>query len=344
MRVAPFIRAGIYLFAWTLALQPLFASSEIATDIAAFTKLAKQLRESDKADERTLRVTKLFSDKLPDYGEVERLDAAVAALLKASLPCTSDLRIVNSRKTAFRGKSAAEVFFILDRDSAMKHVVKAFRHPESNPGGLAAELSSMASIRERKLASVACATPIAAGKCRHKGTSYGLLLQSAASGARLDRYIVDIAAHHPGAPERQESLLKARHVFMRVGGCLAEFNGLDQSRRASLARDGSLRIKAEFARLLKPAVKAKVKGQIDLGRLKKMVDLQLSNCLNQGNFYHHGDAGLKNVFYDAESDKITLIDLARINKKISRSGKPLSHSLYDFFQMWNTLDETVGPI
>ena len=134
-----------------------------------------------------------------------------------------------------------------------------------------------------------------------------------------------------------------RQAFLRAGASLAEFNGLTSEQRASLARSESFRIVVEFDRLFSPEVKAKVQGKCDLGALRRSLNRKLKKILHRlGKFYQHGDAGLKNFFYDAASDKSTLIDVSRIHHRISKSGKPLCHSLYDFVHMWRKLAQEVN--
>lgn len=309
-----------------------------ATDVAFFTKLSKQLRgiptTTLKDEKRSANIVNLIQSKLPDCGTVNKLEDAIEPLLDDAYPSNSNWKIVNVKQLGMGGKSKADVFFVFDDKGVKRAVVKAFRRTN----GLVAELSSIALIKERRLPYVATPTPLAVGKCSYNDSIYGLLMETVASGLRLDQYLKNVATYPQGSPERDVSFSQALRAFSRAGTCLAEFNGLDKDVRDHIAKDGCLRVKLEIDRQITPPLLEKY--AFDVAKIKKIVDQKLHKILayHAKKFYRHGDAGLKNLFYDPAIDKLFLIDVARVHNGVKKSGEPSTNNLYDFIHLWKHLE------
>jgi Phosphotransferase enzyme family len=317
------------------------SDSPSTTDISYFTHQSKKLRQkkkhlSSKEDERLTQHNYQYLKELPNFGNTEQMEKVIVAMVKDALKVNIDpSQIVDSHQTSFHGMSGAHVFFINDKSGDLKLVFKAFRPPGVREKGMLAELSSMDLIRDRHLHTITTVKPIAVGRCHFDGVSYGLLLQSAAKGRRCDQYVKAVNDFPQGDPRREERLQLAQQMCRALGKGLAEFNGLKKEQRAYLARMGVLRVKMEYHSLITEQVKQKLEDKLDLVALKDYVKrvLHIILKMNSGRFYCHGDAGLGNIFYDSSTGKITLIDVLRIHRKITRHGSPLSRSLYDLFHV-----------
>lgn len=307
-----------------------------AADIAHFTRQAKQLRKSKSHHTRTekRRLVRLHRDtirQIPRYRE-ETMEASVAAMVRRALKSDA-YTIVNSKETIFGGESKANVFFVYDKQGGMKYVVKAFPRPNYFDTGFLAELSGMALINERDLATVSTVFPIDIGICLHYKSEYGLLLETAAPGKRADQFIQEVMDTSQEDPKRKERLKMACHMCKAAGIGLSEFHGIDDQQRAALQRTGLLRAKLEFDLLLTPDIKKTLKEQIDLDALGSYMRKQIRNVLkmDSGKYFRHGDAGPKNIFYDHKSKRIYLIDVARVHHFINRAGHPQARGIDDLY-------------
>jgi hypothetical protein len=277
--------------------------------------------------------------QLPDYGEHQDLKTAVSLLLKSEMNFDQG-DIVYARETPFYGSTEDEIFFVRDREKgAFLYVVKAFNHPELVSGKLLPEVSAMLFLEELQIETLKGVRPLAAGKCTSAGKPFGLLVESVATGRRLDQYILDITDLPLGDPERIKRFQKVIHIFEVIGRNYAKLQKVNTSVSKPLTNDLFKKLQNQFRNLEHPQIITLLEGKLDLEAVKdeiKSTTKQLQDipfrCA-----YQHGDPTLKNIFYNEERDGITLIDIHRMHHSIDSSGNPQSDGCFDFVRISEVL-------
>ncbi len=176
----------------------------------------------------------------------------------------------------------------------------------------------------------------------HEGKPYGLLLETAAPGRRVDKVIEAIHTFPPGDSNRKTALETARRMCLAIGAGLAEFHGLRPEQRSALGNSGLLLTKLEYDQLLTPKVKNRLGGLLDFQALNLYLKQEFDAVIDKKSYYRHGDADVKNIFYNPAKDRIILIDVARIHHWIDRAGRPLATNLQDLFHLHHTIVREAG--
>ncbi len=85
---------------------------------------------------------------------------------------------------------------------------------------------------------------------------------------------------------------------------------------------------------------------LNVAALKAYIKKQFKRILyrKSARYFRHGDAGVKNIFYDPETDRTVLIDVARIHYWIDNSGHPLADNVADFFHLHRTMMDQAGEL
>jgi hypothetical protein len=239
------------------------------------------------------------------------MESGVAAFLKRALKRDPKAyRIVNSKDTPFFGKSKAQVYFIQNKCGVTRYVVKVFQHPTKVDNRFMLELSSMASILKRKLINADCVMPLAVGQFWSGDKQYGLLLETVARGQRGDQYILAlrdrkaIVLRSLRDSRQTEQFDVARRMMQALGRALAEVHGIDALKWARGAK-----------------------------AIEKAVGL------SGRRIYKHGDAGVRNFFYDDETESLTLIDIGSMHESIGRRGEPLATKTKDLSRVKKSVEQ-----
>ncbi len=294
--------------------------------------LIEQLRldrtlDADQERERQTLIREQILHALPDAGSHETLEKAVAAFVENGL--SNQYRIVNSKSTELHGNSDDEVFFLFDPEGALRYVVKAFLHFERPDSSFLPELSGNALIRNLELDSIEVPALLALGKYR----SYGLLLESAVSGERLDQSIYALGAAEGDA--RHQKLEEAVHTFKAVGEAFAKLHQTDDSQQERFPKKWLLKVENDLKQLDTPALAEKLKEKIDIEALKSFVHpiLEETAGVSFSPSYQFGSAHLKNIFYDRESGRVGLIDTGKLHSSVDLMGAPLADPAYDLIRI-----------
>ncbi len=328
----------------------LFLNLEAASSLPILPKAVEEMMQQSKSlrlkphlseDEELLRQTLLLEQlmrDIPDYGDHESLEPVFDLLLRGEINL-HDFVVINSKLTPFFGQSHDEVYFVENAKGDLLFVIKAFHDPDSVIGKFLPELSAMALLRERQMETLITIDPVAIGKCCWHGKRYGVLVQTVAPGMRVDQFLFEINAFSPGTIERKEIMRKAVRLFERIGKSFAELHEGPKSTVTALSKRNLRTLQVKFKALLDEKTLALIEDKIDLEALKTEVD-RVSQEVARIKFvacFQHGDANIKNIFYDEISDLIIFIDVSRLHRSIDYNGNPLMDGVYDLIYLQESL-------
>jgi hypothetical protein len=198
-----------------------------------------------------------------------------------------------------------------------------------------------------QLPAVVPVEPIACAFC-HDGTNqWGLLLESAAMGKRLDQYLIALGKEKPGSIEREEKLKIAEMVFKRFGESLALLHSEKSEEKKPLHPSILSKFDDKFNKVLKEQfIVDEMSKYFSLSQLVSYVSEVKNAALQVPLFYtySHGDSNLGNIFYDDLTDSISFIDLYAMHQSIDISGAPISDPLIDLVRTEDGFRKMAGNL
>lgn len=248
---------------------------------------------------------------LPDYSGVGAIEEAIARL--AACEVEEIERVSSSRRVA----ASRDTVYFVDQG---RSVVKVF--PLGHGGGnFLATLSASQLFCELKLEKSKHPHLLGVGLCQVGSQTYGLVHMSLVQGTVLTELV------------KQPEI--AAHAAYRLGEALAELHGRGTPSWTSIPRDelDELVLKRKWLpeqaqELVEDAVAA-VAG------------------LSVRASYLHGDATLKNVLYQPQSDALGFVDLCDAHHSVDAIGRPTGVAARDFTQMEQallSLDPELDPL
>lgn len=303
------------------------------TDMAGMKHMALELANPAlKKDKETyIAAVGYFTSLMPQLGDFYKLEDAIQVLLhECQRPGV--FAIVDSKTTAQHGNSHDEVFFILGEDEKLALVVKAFREPASYKSRYLLEIASNALIEKKSCARLCTIEILGSALCSTQGTTFALLLETPASGMRLDQFVFQAAALDVQDPMRPVKMVGAEEAFFAAGAALARLYLIENLPYTYLSKNDAHKIYKKLAKL-------KSLERIDLQALQRYADRVVQQALEvpYKSGYQHGAAHVRNLFYQPELKRITFIDNGHLVKAFESDWQPTGDPAHDLVRLQESL-------
>lgn len=298
----------------------------------------KDLSLSPKEDNRRQQniLDYLFA-LLSHYDASLSLEDAVLRFLADIIPVKDlGLVVINSEKTEFHGRSCDSVFFIKDSVGNLCLVLKAFKNPRKLSGKFLQEISALDAIVQLKMPNIVPIRPLAFATCSRMNEEWGLLLETAASGMRIDQFICQLSNLSPASLEREVYLSKCQKIFCKVAESLAYLHARKSSQSGPLPAYFFEAYNKKLRRILKnPFIMNEITKRIPLENFLKYIEQVRAEASRISVFYSywHGDAHLENMFYEELANTFSFIDVARLHLAINQQGEPLLEGTMDLIRV-----------
>jgi hypothetical protein len=293
----------------------------------------------NKEKRRELNIIKQTCEILDVY-KAQTLQEGIEKFIKKMLFPNENFEIVNARTTEFYGKSTGEVFFIKDAQKSLRYIVKAFPDSRTLQSHFLPEVSAIDMVRTLELKKVVPIEQHGMAICFVGKDEWGLLLETAAQGVRLDQYLRDINGENKESAKREERLEIALKAFKRVGTCLACLHATHASEPSTVPMNLLIKCEDKLALILKNHfVVDKLSKHVDMDEFVKYVNEIKGKAQSVKLYcnYIHGDTHMGNIFYDASADCCSFIDLGGLHRSIDVRGEPISHATMDLTQFEDSL-------
>lgn len=286
-------------------------------------------------EKRRLDILDRFCENLPIYSGDHFFQILYLFLEKTVPAPANSYNIVDSESTFLRGKSLDKVFFIYDGDQKLAYVVKAFKNPHTLSSKFLQEISALELLQSLDLPHVGTICPMAAAIGIHNGEPLGLLLQSAASGIRMDQYVYAVSQLPPESSARRDLLKSVEKAFKRMGESLAHLHNHRSIQCVPLPKDYFKKLDEKIKAVFEDSF---IRHSIALYMPLETFTSYLHFVIQQAKevslhlSYQHGDSHLGNMFYDEAEDKLYLIDNALLHKSLDRHKNPLLDGTSDLLR------------
>lgn len=315
----------------------------------AFEKLILLAREfridpSLSIEDDLKRRTRILDEAcsvIPRYENQENLLETAIAFVQDSLwNELSDLELVitDVAETDLGGKCgghSGDSVFLVTKGRKLLYVVKAFCDPRSIESRFLPEISALDFILQLKLPQVTPIRPLAFATCKIKNAEYGLLLETGASGKRLDQYLYDLRDKTLGYRKRQILLYKAQKGFTHMGESLAHLHRTKSAEPSRLSPSiiGKIEEKASKIANQQVIVDALTAG-ISMEDFQNYLEKVVADVKDMPIYlsFWHGDAHIENIVYDYKRDLFSFIDVANLYKSVDINGNPLVDGTLDLMR------------
>jgi len=289
-------------------------------------EIAKETRHGCQNREAAYRKA---MEILPLYGNGNDLFLAVQQILEQA--CLLDKgRVVPIANTPLAGNSSDPVFLLLDAKDKLVVVVKAFEYLDSSKGGFLKEITSLDFMAQHSELEIAVPAIIATGKTYAEDKWFGLLVQGAAQGRRVDSYLDDALKNAQGE-ERQRKLQELEKLVLTAAEAFSRLNRTGEPRYQTITPKMIERVRKKLANLEGEA--------IDFVALTELVEEIIAVTENIPFLagYAHKSTNLANIFYEAETGQIWYIDVAKFHGSFDLQERPISFSAYDLVRFIEAL-------
>lgn len=295
---------------------------------------------SEEEESRKKIILQMANAYLVTYSS-DNLENGVRRFLSDSLSLDdSEFTLIDVKTTELFGKSEAEVFLVKDRSDELRYIVKAFNDPQLLSSRFLQEISSIDLIKELNLSGISPIEQLAFALCTENENEWGLLLETAAKGKRLDEYISDIGKTEIGLENRKKSLNLAKTAMTHLGVSLARLHQSHPSTPELIPNTYSEKMNLKLNQVLNtPFIINELSKFFVIADFINYIEEVKSNALSSKLKYSfvHGDAHLGNVFFDPESNNCSFIDLCGLYQSIDILGQPLLHGVIDCVRIEDSL-------
>jgi uncharacterized membrane protein YheB (UPF0754 family) len=290
----------------------------------------------DAEQERLKQILSQTCQILPHYDLQTDIENQIKEFVKDTLSMEigniSEFSVIDTRTTEFYGKSHDMVYLIQDMEGQVRYIVKAFENPCTLSGRFLPEISAIELIQEMHLPSIVPVKAIAFSILHDGENQWGLLLESAAKGKRLDQYVMALGNEQIDTQLREQNFRIAQTAFERFGQSLALLHSVRSTEKMPLNETILSKYDDKFHKVLKdPFISSKLSEHFSIDQLISYVSEVKNSALQEPLFYTyaHGDTNLGNVFYDISKDSISYIDLYAMHQSVNISGEPISDPIID---------------
>lgn len=302
--------------------------------IIALSRLYRLHPEMDALQEEVRKqdIVLQAENLLLSCGIEQDLDHAVELFAKDSLPFQS----LTIERTL--DGTTEDIVFLIYNENKLAYAVKAFKNTESRRGKFLTELSALDFIVQSNFQQSFPVVPLALASCIYQEQQYILLLETAAKGQRLDKFVLNTGK---ASGENREYALKcALEAYGQAGRALAELHFRKSPGKFSIPQINLEKFKKREAAILSnPSIMLAVEKEISINLFKEYLESTYNEAL-QLEFpytFWHGDAHSENLFYDLEQKKIYFIDVVRMHASIDFFGDPILDGVADLLHLEENL-------
>lgn len=318
-------------------------TQEASFDIFQYAKAYRKNTDLSPEEEnlRSKNILEQVFSSLTKYDHHSSLESAVGAFLENALSLEKeDFSIINANSTDIGGKSSDAVFLVQDRTGELLYVVKAFKNPRSLSGRFLPEISSLEFIEKLSIPGVQPIRPLAYAAYSSQGEEWGLLLETAAKGLRIDQFIYRLGVLRPDSKEREAYFTICQLVFRRLGESFARLHAEKSTRPSPVLSQDIERFDQKVSKILEnPLIMQAIQTRFSADAFFLYLENVRAEALKASIFYSywHGDAHLGNLFYDADEDRVAFIDVAKLHRSLSINDEPLLDGTIDLVRVEENL-------
>lgn len=241
-----------------------------------------------------------------------------------------DYHIKMRSSKAKRGSKSDTVFYITHKNKSLSYILKAFCKPREPSSLFLPEIVALDFIKQQNLPNIIPVESLALALSQSENIEWGLLLQTAAKGQRLDTFIRNIHEKKQSPTTRELYLKKAATAFNRMGSSLAQ---LHSNRSTTLKPFPQVNIDRFIKKWEEvqctDTLMTKLQSHLDLNQFSAYVQSQINVVREVFIYcsYNHGDAHLNNMFYDELNDHFYFIDVSKMYKSIGHHEPLLDGTL-----------------
>lgn len=305
-----------------------------AVHLARLYRHDPKLSVADNTDHKH-SILKQLSLVLPVYQTDESLEDLASRFFEDFVQSgISKYTLINSSKTDLGGKSKDVVIFVKDAANQLCFVIKLFQHPFELAGKFLPELSGMDLLINLNLRGVRPVYPLAVAQGHYKGKVYGLLIETAGAGQRMDQYLYQLAKQKD-IFLHQESLQIAVKAFKRMGESLARLHALKSDVPSALAESAQITMEDRINEVFRnPFILEILSRKINITDLVDCLEKVKQEAIDVPIYpsHAHADAHLGNMTYDKDADEFSFIDLSRVHRSVDSEGNPLLSAFVDIIR------------
>lgn len=183
-----------------------------------------------------------------------------------------------------------------------------------------------------------CSSPIyalAVASCECPDGRFVLLLETAARGERLDKFVRNIGEAED-IEMRTYWFHLAKDAYAQAGRALAELHSTKSEKIHFIPSKSVTKMEeSEKIVLANPVIIEAINSKISVQAFKHYLEKSLEDALKHKICYTfaHGDAHSENIFYDREDNQIYLIDLVRLHSSVTFFHEPIQDGVIDLIQI-----------
>jgi Ser/Thr protein kinase RdoA (MazF antagonist) len=294
---------------------------------------SKSKEENDSSRQQLLLE---FSQTLPVYFAENDLESAVKIFFDDAIQQeSSKYSFINAADAAVGGNSKDIVYLIKDNAGQLCFIIKVFEKPFELKGKFLPELCGLDFLVDLQVPGTIPILPLSVGIADYQGSSYGLLLEKAASGQRVDQYLLQLAAQPLGSEERKTRFEKTKKIVEQVAEALAQLHSTKSEGSGKIPandlKDWDKRIKRVSE---SPFIVSEIAQKVDWEVFLNYLESVKQQALEIPVFYTylHGSTHFGNVFYDEAADVVQLIDVGSLTDSFDREGKPMRCEFVDLLR------------
>lgn len=290
--------------------------------------------------ERKKRVLEQACSHLLHYEIEVNLDGAIEHFIRDFLVATEfDFSIIDTAETNLTGHSLDRTFLVEDRNGKLIYVVKAFRNPRQLSSRFLPEISAMLLIQSLGMSHVAKIEPLACAIYNEGPLQWGLLLESAAPGKRLDEYLFELG-NQSTTDNREHCLKVPQRAFERAGKSFAKLHAVKTPTQAYIPAYNLSQYDNKLTEVLSNSfILNALSNHFSIKEFVGYINQVKEAIVHTPVFYTywHGDAHLGNLFYDEALDLFAFIDLGKMHYSVDTYGQPLVDGTQDLLRVEESL-------
>lgn len=320
-----------------------FYQQKFSQEIVSYAREYRKntMLPSEEEDLRGKHILKQVVDRLIKYDEQNSLESAVQRFVADELSANEyDYTVVDASLTDIGGKSHDPVFLIRDKNNHLCYVVKAFRSPREISSKFLPEISALDFIQQLLIPGVEPVKPIAFASYSNQDGEWGLLLETAAKGQRIDQIVYKLGNLKPASKERENFLKVCQRVFQRIAESLVKLHARKSSQPFSILETDLAKYENKLSTIFEsPFILGEMEKCFSPFDFFQYAEQIKTDALKVQLFYSywHGDAHLGNMLYDDIQDTFSFIDVAKLHYSISIEEEPLMDGTMDLVRVEENL-------
>lgn len=284
---------------------------------------------------------------LQKYDSCETLEKAIHAFLADEF-ASNEFTVIDAKTTEIGGKSQDTVYLVRDASDDLCCIVKAFKNPRDLLSKFVPEISALELIEQLNMPGVVPIKPIALASYSNKDGEWGLLMETAAKGQRVDQFVYQLGNCEPRSKERKELLKVCQYIFQRIAESLAELHEIKSAKPFPIPQEEIEKFVNKVLVIQEnPFVMEQIEKHCSVDDFFQYLEEIKTMALKVEFFYSymHGDFHLGNMLYDPSENDFYFIDVAKLHHSISKNGEPLQNGAKDLMTVeGNLIRKTLGVL